>query len=109
MVTVHSAITPRGISDLGGFEDSSASAVKVVFSFTTFYCSELRPLAGVLKRFRDLTCGPGVGESERQVKSQRSKVKSQKCAWSRWSGPHRFAAHGGRDRAHFSTRNTFDF
>src|SRR6266550_1565866 len=32
---------------------------------------------GVLKRFRDLT-GPGVGESERQVKSQRSKVKSQK-------------------------------
>src|SRR5947207_4388298 len=76
MVTVHSAITPRGISDLGGFEDSSASAVKVVFSFTTFYCSELRPLAGVLKRFRDLTCGPGVWESERQVKSQRSKVKS---------------------------------
>src|SRR5260221_1179744 len=45
MVTVHSAITPRGISDLGGFEDSSASAVKVVFSFTTFYCSELQPLA----------------------------------------------------------------
>src|SRR2546423_8669354 len=45
MVTVHSAITPRGISDLGGFEDSSASAVTVVFSFTTFYCSELQPFA----------------------------------------------------------------
>src|SRR5882762_8360603 len=110
MVTVHSAITPRGISDLGGFEDSSASAVKVVFSFTTFYCSELRPLAGVLKRFRDLTCGPGVGESERQVKSQRSKVKSQKCFESRCVLP--FGLPWGQTDvvAHYvRARHTFDF
>jgi hypothetical protein len=42
MVTVHSAMTPRGMSDLAGLAVSSASAVAVIFSlFTTVYCSEL--------------------------------------------------------------------
>src|SRR5438552_7836838 len=43
MVTVHSAITPRGMSDFGVLADSSVSAVKVVFSLlTTFHCTQLR-------------------------------------------------------------------
>src|SRR5579872_5878169 len=57
MVTVHSAITPRGISDLAALAVSSVSAVAIVFSlFTRPYCTELEaarslfvvmPLAGL--------------------------------------------------------------
>src|SRR5215210_3132092 len=35
MVTVHSAITPRGMSDFAGFAGSSVSAVRIVFSLLT--------------------------------------------------------------------------
>src|SRR5260370_34813824 len=64
---------------------------------------------GVLKRFRD-NVWRRCGESERQVKSQKSKVKSQKCAGRGRSAPaHRFVPTAVRIGAHFATRNTFDF
>src|SRR5262245_53544774 len=93
MVTVHSAITPRGISDLGGFEDSSASAVKVVFPFTTFYCSEFQPLAGRHAVLSRDGCG-GVHEEVRTLHKLSMTVAARNGGHIpvSWECPQRFPA-----------------